>query len=200
MLQLTERCCLFFCLPLTETDFVKGSNNPDKDFVFSFTHDQDSEGTWDNYEQQVAAPFTTFSDYFSLAGLMVHSNGTYVDFVTLVNSKISDVIILLTHCRSGGNSKEESIEFYDRMVSSDEILKTRLENYPLILDISVCNPMHLKIKMPKCHPGYACFCSEEEKDLTVWLYLYGLIFQEMHNKKIGFMKAYENNFRRIFIT
>jgi len=199
MLNLVERCCLFFCLPLTESEFAADKDNPTKDFTYNFVRDLRCSRSWLDYEQQVSIPFTEWSTYFGHAGIMIINNGTYSDFIRIIHSKIADVIILLSHCRDGGIPTMEAIEFYDRMVLSTEILSEKFPNYPLVLDISVCSPKHLSYQMQTLHPGFACFSSKEEKELSIWLYIYGLIFQTMHNQGVGFQFAYLQTLKKINI-
>lgn len=190
MLNLKEKCCLFFCLPISYTEYLNEHNDPQKDFIRLFTENNRKEKRWEEYVEQIIKPFTKFKDFFSKKGVLVIDNGRYTDFISLINSQAAEVIILLTHCKCGGDKEKESIEFYDRMVLSSEILNTNLTNYPLILDVSVCNPLYLKDQIQIYHPGFACFSSEGKKDLSVWLLIYASVFAEMHTHRKNFSDAF----------
>lgn len=186
--MLREKCHFFFCLPITHEDFLNEYLHPTKDFIRLYRKNDPAQA-WTNYYDEIVDPYTSFSDYFGRYGLHFTSNGTFAQFTDLVNGQAADVLLFVTHCKDGG-CPSESLEFYDRMVTSDELLNTELVPYPLLLDISVCKPLYLKEEMPKFHSSYTPFVSGEGRDLATWLYFYAEIFAKMIDKNTRYLPTF----------
>lgn len=185
-----QSCYFFYCLPLTREDFTDEFLFPSRHFVELFSGGrQDIDIVWKDYQRSIVDPFTSFRNFFSGHGIRFIENGTFNQFIKLLNETVPDILILFTHCRDGG-CKTESIEFFDRMVCTEEILASDFEPHAMLLDISVCRPLYLAEAFPRIHSSFTPFVSAEAKDYSIWLYLYAKIFSLMISRKLRYLDAY----------
>ncbi|HVX00994.1 MAG TPA: hypothetical protein VHA52_11240 [Candidatus Babeliaceae bacterium] len=145
--------------------------------------------------EEIVDPYYMFKNYFRRHGVIFLENGTFNQFVDIVNSKLPEVLILIAHCKDGGIPETESVEFFDKMVLSDDFLRAPFIPYPLVLDLSVCKPLYLRKKMEIIHSNYSIFTSNNIKDLTIWLYTYSQIIAKMLKEHTKYLEAYVSFFK-----
>jgi hypothetical protein len=181
-----------FCnaLPSTEISFEEEMSHPQKDFIKHYKLDRIEKGkpyTWEAYYKQLIHPYRALKKFHKLGFKFVDECAMDI-FIKEANNSLNNVIILFSHCIN--NSMEnEKIEFYDRLVLSSDVV-ARLTNRPAIIDFSTCWCQYLK-NVADCEKGELVIGSTTDFiPLSVWLDIYGALFETMVSEKATFSQAF----------
>lgn len=195
-----EQCCFLFCLPLSNVEFQLDKQNSQKHFVREHlpinkpVENRDNK-LWEVYQQEVVKPYKDFEKQFSKLGFHFIDSVTFDMFKNQLDKY--KVMIIFSHCKTG---TEEAIEFFDRLVETNEFVSAFPEDYNKVVDLSVCNPKvtanRLKMEREKM-----LVKSSIGKSISFiyWLYFYSVAFDVIYKNKVSsYSQVLEQTIKKLF--
>ena len=188
-----------FCLPLSESDFDSDRENSVKHFVrehlpVNKPKEFQTNTLWNIYQQEVLSPYKKFKEQFSKLGFNFLEAVSFDDFKN--NFIKYHVCILFTHCTTGDY---EAIEFYDRLVATDEFIDAIPNMCDKVIDLSVCNPKKIVDTIKIKRKMIVIRSSNKSISFMMWLYFYSILFEIIFKNEIQFYSnAFEQAISKIF--
>jgi hypothetical protein len=138
---------------------------------------------WEAYKEEVVQPYLQFKKQFSAYGFVFNENVTFNQFASLIHEH--QVNIVFSHCRVG-DQDTEAVEFYDKLVGICSFLEAIPVHYDKTLDLSVCKPANLAQALKQQRKLMVVKSSSKSIGFVFWIYVYSVIFQIIHTKKIDY--------------
>lgn len=178
-----------FCLPLNEAEFNSDKTNLKKHFVreqipFDKPEVWKKEAVWDDYFKEVVVPYKKIKQQFADYGFSFKENVKFQDFSDCISSY--KVNIVFSHCKIGEN---EAIEFFDRLVTAEELVESIPLTFNGTIDLSVCSPINTAALLKDKRRMAVVKSSDKTIGFIYWLYFYAIVFKVI---KQGGVKFYSN--------
>jgi hypothetical protein len=175
-----HQCVLAFGIPTTKEDFTNDLKLPNKDFAKRCK-------CFTSYRKQIIDPLNKkVEPVLTRLGVKVVHKLTFSDFGSLFQNNRFDVIILFSHW------KDEAVEFYDGLVTISKILEQVPFNFSGIIDLCVCHPDSLRIRLDFERPNCAVKISKEKINAFIWLRFYENLFIYLDQEDITYFEAVDN--------
>lgn len=169
-------CILAFGIPTCESDFIDAKDDEFRDFVTPYS--------WGKYHKEIVSHLEEVEPYFKQLEVRVIHRLKLSDFKVLLESNPKRVIILFSHW------KEDSIEFFSGMASSDAIVNEVPLDFEGIIDLCVCHPNNLWIKLRNLLPPSALIKFTDVTNTPYkWLYFYWVVFTILDNSEVSYSEA-----------
>jgi hypothetical protein len=153
-----------FGIPTCEEEFLDAKESTiGRDFVIGQNSHQ--------YDVQFLSYLRKIEPKFIKLKVKTVHKLTLEDFGRLFQDSSNKVVILFTHW------KDNTVEFFDGMATLDEIIKVIPNNFDGIVDLCVCHPENLAIKIRNHLPPTSLIrYTEVENTPYKWLYFYWAVF------------------------
>lgn len=194
-----KQCCFLFCLPLSQAEFDSDNANSVKHFVrehlpLNKPTENKANELWEVYQNEVVKPYEKFKQQFSKFGFHFIESVTFDVFKNQLDKHT--VLIIFSHCKTG---KDEAIEFYDRLVKSNEFIAAIPLNYDKVLDLSVCNPTFTASELKTKRKMMVVKSSSKSISFIYWLYFYSITFEIIYKNKVNYYSnALEQTISKLF--
>lgn len=177
--MLTTDCMIGFAIPLNQEEFFDQFNAIDKDFVRNCC------SSWAKYKVEIADILQEMFSQFNALGVVTITHLT-LEKLTPCFQQGKKHFTLVAHWYN------DTIEFFDRMVSCDEFVNAIPESFDGIIDLCVCTPEPLaaliKAKRPDCSVRY----NETKTSITHWIHYYLILFRYISINNVTYNQAFEN--------
>jgi hypothetical protein len=178
-------------LPLTRSSFDK--DPVESDFIRHFKvgkGDENPGNLWNQYENEIVAPYKNLKKYFSKTGIQFMEDITLNRFAEVLVLKQQKLIIYLSHC-AGGGTLSEAIEFSDGLVHFEKLVAVTPEDYDKILDFSVCNPVKFADMAQTRRPQMVVRYTAKPISIIYWILFYTEMLAEMITNNGNYFSAYK---------
>lgn len=156
-------CVLAFGIPTCEDEFWEAREDSERDFV--------KNQIWEKYNFQFVSHLRKIEPRLVKLGLKVVHKLTLQDFGELLRDSSNKVVILFSHW------KEDTVEFFDGMATEDEIINVIPSDFEGIVDLTVCHPQNLAIRIRNHLPPTSLVKYADIKNTPlIWLYFYWAVF------------------------
>ncbi|KJU81627.1 hypothetical protein MBAV_006189 [Candidatus Magnetobacterium bavaricum] len=178
-----DNCALAFTIPLDEESFKQKEKVPDREYT--------KETRWELYEKKIAGIYEKMKSNFQQLGVNIFYNVTLDCFKGLLDGEI-DVVILFAHFRNNDSGLyKPGIEFFDGFATIPEIVDVVPYNFSGILDLTVCNPTTLVVKLKEKNRDYLIKSGFGNATPVVWMGFYLALFKYLHDNDSTYIKALE---------
>jgi hypothetical protein len=168
-------CVLAFGIPTSEDEFWEAQGDSHRDFVKG--------QVWEKYDFQFVSHLRKVEPRLLKLGLKVVHKLTLRDFGRLLRDPSNTVVILFSHWAG------RTVEFFDGMATEDEIVGVIPSDFDGIVDLTICHPEHLPMRIRNHLPPTSLVkYTDEENTPVVWLYFYWAVFtilDDSHNTGSG---------------
>lgn len=164
-------CVLAFGIPTCESEFWDAQNDSlGRDFL--------KNKIWEKYDFQFVKYLNKVEPRLVKLGLKIVHKLTLQDFGKLFRDSSNKVIILFSHW------KDNTVEFFDGMATEDEIISVIPNDFDGIIDLCVCHPNNLPIRIRNHLPPTSLIRYTNVKNTPViWLYFYWSVFTILGDSK-----------------
>lgn len=176
-------CVLVFGIPTCEEDFEDAKDDTfGRDFVTNCSR------VWYKYYDEAISHLEKIEPHLKKLGVRVIHGLKLSDWRSLFNNNSNKVIILFSHW------KDDSVEFFDGMATSDTVVKQVPEDFEGIIDLCVCHPTNLAIKLRNHLPPSSLIRFIDKKTTPYkWLYFYWAVFTILHDSEVSYLEALEQS-------
>ncbi|MGC2237741.1 MAG: hypothetical protein WA584_16375 [Pyrinomonadaceae bacterium] len=176
--------CVLVCgIPICEEDFWDAKDDGlERDFAINCCP------VWDKYYVEAICYLEKIEPYLKKLGVRIIHRLKLSDFRNLFDDNLNKVIILFSHW------KDDSVEFFDGMATSDAVVNEVPENFEGIIDLCVCHPTNLVIKLRNHLPPSSLIRFIDKKTTPYkWLYFYWAVFTILHDSEVSYLEALEQS-------
>jgi hypothetical protein len=159
-------CVLAFGIPTCKEEFEKAKNDSlERDLVKNID--------WDRYEESFVRYLKKIEPQFLKLGVRVIHRLTLQDYGKLFRDSSNKVIILFSHWKKTA----DTVEFFNGMATIDEITGVVPEDFDGIIDLTVCHPRGLAIKLRERLTDKSLIKFVNKRNAAhLWLYFYWAVF------------------------
>jgi hypothetical protein len=198
---MNNKLCFCFCFVQNEEDLKADLVRP-KDFTKTKLALSQLllNRFWRLYKKQIVKPFRRLRQkYEKQPDIYFRSNVTANEFRSILLSGRYETVILFSHCKNGGEP-DECIEFFDMLISSQELATWVPATLSMHLDFSVCKPKILRKELESIRGRQFVIVNWEwDINLQDWLQLYQLILAEViSHPKNGYARSFTNALQQFF--
>ena len=172
------QCAIGFGIPTSKTDFEHDLARQDKDFANKFK-------AWSIYKDQVVDHFIQLKTPIEQLGVCLVEQLTLEKFRNLFLNDAYDVIILFSHWKS------KTVEFYDGLKTISDIIDAVPLEFSGIIDLCVCHPTELRIRLDKERPNCVVKFSTAKSLPLFWLNFYDTLFTYLQQYDAAYADAAE---------
>lgn len=171
-------CILAFGIPTSEEEFWDAKDDAERDFVNNCCP------VWQVYSFDIISHLKEVTPYFQRLGVNIVYGLKLSDLRCLLTNNSTKTIILFSHW------EDDSVEFFDGMASSDAIVNEVPADFTGIIDLCVCHPKNLPIKLRKhLHPDSLVKYTDNKNTPYKWLYFYWTVFTMLDESDISYLDA-----------
>ena len=171
-----SNCILAFGIPTCKGDFLDAIDSVNRDFV--------TNSVWKKYYIEVVSHLEEILPYLKRLGVEVIHGLKLSDLKSLLENNSSKVIILFSHW------KDDSVEFFDGMATSRDIVKEVPRDFEGIIDLCICHPTNLAIKLRNYLPPSSVISyTDKENTPYKWLYFYWAVFTILDDSDVSYPDA-----------
>lgn len=173
-----SECVLAFGIPTSEEEFWEAKEDPTRDFVSNCCP------VWQVYKCDVVAHLEEVTPYLKGLGVKIIYGLKLSDLRRLLTDNSNKVVILFSHWR------DDSVEFFDGMASADAVVDEVPADFTGIIDLCVCHPVRLAIKLRDHLPleSLVKFTSSKSTPYK-WLYFYWAVFTILDDSDVSYLEA-----------
>ncbi len=156
-------CVLAFGIPTSEDEFWVAREDSKRDFAKNLI--------WQQYDFQFVSHLRKIERRLAKLGLRIVPQLTLQDFGKLFRDPSNKVVILFSHWTN------DAVEFFDGMATEEEIIRVIPCEFDGIVDLCVCHPDNLPIRIRNHLPPTALIKHIDVKATPIiWLYFYWAVF------------------------
>ncbi|MBF0607398.1 MAG: hypothetical protein SFH39_08120 [Candidatus Magnetobacterium sp. LHC-1] len=182
-----HNCALAFAIPLDEDSFEQNRKVPDREYTKKNLQDN-----WEWCYLEVAGIYEKMETKFQQLGVNMFYNVTFKRFKYLLECGEFDVIILFAHFRNNESGLcKPGIEFFDGFATIPEIVNAVPYDFSGILDLTVCKPETLVVKLKERNLKYLIKSGFVNLTPAIWIDFYLLLFKYLYDNKATYVKALE---------
>lgn len=171
-------CILAFGIPVSETEFWDAKDDEGRDFVTNCCP------VWQVYNLDIISHFEELAPHFQRLGVRIIRALRLTDLRDLFIDNSDKTIILFSHW------KDDSMEFFDGMASSDAVVREVPSDFTGIIDLCVCHPMNLAVKLRKhLHPDALVKFTDKTNTPHKWFYFYWAVFTILDESDVSYLDA-----------
>ena len=172
-----ERCVVALSIPTSRGRFLDHLGDTTRhDFVRTVCPD------WARYEA-FAKHILEFIVRFEAGGVRVLENATLEQFESSFAK--AQVVILFAHW------VDRAVEFDDGLVSIERVVSAVPMSYSGVLDLCVCHPTPLVVRLRRERPNCLIKRSRNEASLLLWLQIYDVLFGLLRAEAMPYTTAVE---------
>jgi hypothetical protein len=173
-----SECIIAFGLPTDEEEFWEAKDDVQRDFVRHCCP------VWQVYRADIVAHLEEIGPYYQTLGVKVVQGLKLSSLRGLLTDNSNKVFILFSHW------KDDSAEFFDGMASSDAIVNEIPSDFKGIIDLCVCHPTKLAIKIRNhLSPDSLVKFTDITNTPYRWLYFYWAVFTIMDDLDVTYTEA-----------
>ncbi|MBF0338912.1 MAG: hypothetical protein HQL05_13920 [Nitrospirae bacterium] len=182
-----NNCAMAFSIPLDEESFAQNRKVIDREYTKINLMD-----SWNWCYLKIAGIYERFEVDFQQLGVNVFYNVTFNCFKCLLERMEFDVIILFAHFRDNESELyKPGIEFFDGFVTIPNIVDAVPYNFNGILDLTVCHPKKLVIKLKDKNLDYMIKAGFGGATPALWMRFYLVLFKYLYDKNTTYIEALE---------
>jgi hypothetical protein len=177
---------------LTQAAHEEEIHTPKKDFVQYFIQDRKINKRpfdWKEYHGHLVAPYKMLKE-FERYGFAFEDACTSTRFQDILKNSKVQYIIFFSHCLHNG-TPQECIEFYDRLVPSEEIFSWLPRETRRVYDFAVCSCLYLCGKASEIKREYVIGTSGKAIKLGPWLTIFSETFSHMVVSDMDYINAFD---------
>ena len=163
---------------MSEAEFWDAKDDAGRDFVTNRCP------VWQVYNLDIISHFEELTPHFQSLGVQIIRALRLTDLRDLFNNNPGKTIILFSHW------KDDSVEFFDGMATSDAVVREVPSDFTGIIDLCVCHPTNLAIKLRKhLHADALIKSIDKESTFHKWLYFYWAVFTILDESDFTYLDA-----------
>ena len=171
-------CILAFGIPMSEAEFQDAKDDAKRDFVRNCCP------VWQVYDFDIISHFEEVTPHFQRLGVQIIRALSLTDLRDLFINNPGKTIILFSHW------DDDSVEFFNGMAPSDAIVREVPSDFTGIIDLCVCHPTNLAVKLRKhLHPDALVKFTNKKNTPHKWLYFYWAVFTLLDESDMSYLDA-----------
>jgi hypothetical protein len=175
-----QDCVVAVCIPTTRAAHVNALNNPEnRDFVPNLGKE------WLLYSRDVIAYTSRLLPEIEKLGVTVLYDVTLPTLNKLLSDSSYRIFVLIAHW------KDDAVEFADGLENISAIVDAVPTDFDGILDLCVCHPVSLALKLRETRPNCVVRFTNAESTPALWLYYFLALFKKLQLEEITYMAAHE---------
>ncbi len=179
-------CVFAFGIPTSKSSFMNDPFIQEKDFTKVYFGETLHEYDWIKYSEIVLGNIEDIVTCFSKLKVTIFYDLTLNNFHDLFSNDFK-VIILFSHWT------ETKIEFYDGLYGEREIIPIIPEDFIGFLDLCVCHPESLAIRIRELRPKCLTKYTRTKATPSMWLRFYETVFKCLNESDLPYQQALEKS-------
>lgn len=175
-----KNCVIAIGVPMTIHAFNRAVLARNEGYASQFI------GGWDQYYLQWVMPVSGFALTCQSMGVELLNELTATSLRERLSLPGVEALVLLSHW------SENSVEFSDGFLSTDEFVSSIPEDYSGVLDLCVCHPCALISLMIAKRPNCTVRYTPQKVRPRFWLYYYEGLFRLLSAEKYSYIEAFKS--------